>query len=237
MDSMTTAPLLTALEALHESHTGGMHTAMPGIVQSYDAETQLATVLPAVNFKIPRGPTLPLSPIDNVPVMFPFTAGFRMSFPIAEGDGVLLIFSEASLGNWIEGSGQVDPEDSSRFSMHDAIAIPGLWQPNMIPSLAADEDFLLVSKTGARIGGTSDGKLDFANDVSDMRTKLEEMYAQLVTLRQDLGQQCQAIAAAISSDVSFCINTASAVASASATHIAAVTELSELKTSLQELLK
>lgn len=184
---MSTAPLLVALEAWLENRLLTLHTNLPGIVESYDGhDKRTATILPAINFKIPRGPTLKHGPIPNVPVIFPSSNGFQMLFDIKPGDGVLLVFSEASMGNWMDGAGQVDPEDSTRFSMHDAIAIPGLWSTSKVPRLPSDGDFVLASSTGARMGGTSEGTLDLANEVTNLRAELDKLHDTIKAIREDL---------------------------------------------------
>lgn len=187
MDDMQVSPLIVAMETWFQGKLGGMHTSIPGIVESYDGhDKRTATILPAINFKVPRGPVLKYRPIPNVPIMFPSAGGFQMVFPIKPGDGVLLVFSEASMGNWMNGAGQVDPEDSTRFSMHDAIAIPGLWSSSKVPNLPSDGDFLLVSTTGARVGGTDGGLLDLSNDASDLRTEIEKIWDAVAAIRTDV---------------------------------------------------
>lgn len=183
---MSTSSLLTALEAWMDNRVLGIHTSVPGIVESYDEDTRTAVVLPAINFKIPRGPVLKHTPISNVPVMFPSSQGFQLTFKIQAGDGVILIFSESSMGNWMNGGGQVDPEDSTRFSMHDAIAIPGLWSVSKVPKLPVAEDFLLASATGVQVGGHKDGTIALRNEITSLKAELETLRNSVKAIRTDL---------------------------------------------------
>lgn len=180
--------LSDAVEAAIQAKFLGMHTMIPGVVESYAGhETRLATITPSIGIKIPRGPTLKLKPIQNVPMVFPSSKGFQFTFDIAPGDPVLLLFSEVSLGNWLNGTGgSADPEDSTRFSLHDAIAIPGLFPPRAPTGLPADGQFLLASKAGTRIGGTDSGTLDLSNKETDLRAELERLWDSLKSIREDI---------------------------------------------------
>lgn len=64
--------------------------------------------------------------ITNVPVVWPGAGGFRLTFPIAKGDTVLLVFADRSLDVWLAKGGEVDPADPRHHALSDAIAIPGL---------------------------------------------------------------------------------------------------------------
>lgn len=68
--------------------------------------------------------SLPVVP--HVPVLFPGAGAYRVTFPVAVGDSVLLAFSEASIDRWLATGNEVDPGDFSRFNLSDAVAILGL---------------------------------------------------------------------------------------------------------------
>lgn len=118
------------------SRLEGIHTCIPASIETYDAATRKASVRPLIRLRMGAGPLVEIPVIAGVPVVFPSSAAFALTWPLVAGDGVLLLFSEASLGNWLgsPGNGPVDPEDSSRFSLTDAIAIPGLHPYSAIPS-------------------------------------------------------------------------------------------------------
>ena len=102
-----------------------VHTCMPGIVKSFDASTNKATIQPALNKAFTTG-EMPMPILENVPMMFPGSGDFRFTFPIREGDYCLLLFSERSIDLWLSVGGQVTPNDRRKFDLSDAIAIPGL---------------------------------------------------------------------------------------------------------------
>lgn len=118
-----------------DSRLSDIHTSMPGKIVSYDESTNRATVLPLVKWqrKINNNLiTIDIPPIENVPVVFFRTTAFYLKFPIKKNDGCIIHFSESSIGNFLNGNGLVvDPEDPSKFSLTDAICVPGLWGGNL----------------------------------------------------------------------------------------------------------
>lgn len=124
-----------------ENRLKDLHTAMPGIVESFDAELQTATIQPAVKrvFKLDNGTKEVLTPSNlpiliNVPVQFPRGGGFSLTFPVAKGDECLLVFCERSFDNWHK-FGTIREPGARRFhSLSDATAFVGLSSiPNKVP--------------------------------------------------------------------------------------------------------
>ena len=58
-------------------------------------------------------------------MQFPGAGGYRITFPVAEGDTGLLLFAESSLDKWLVSGGTVDPEDDRRHDLTDAVFLPG----------------------------------------------------------------------------------------------------------------
>ena len=107
-----------------------LNVHLPGIVQSYDSQTQKAIVSPAIRrtFLNEEGEiaTEVIPPISDVPIAFPGSGEFGMTFPIKAGDTVLLMFSDLSIDVWLQRGSIVDPGDDRSHALSDAIAIPGL---------------------------------------------------------------------------------------------------------------
>jgi len=112
-----------------------VHTALPGIVEKFDTEQQLASVQPAIKrmLKTGRGEeereiivprNLPLC--INVPVVFPAGGGFHLTFPVKPGDECILMFCERSLDNWLDRGGVQEPSAKRFHALSDAFAIMGL---------------------------------------------------------------------------------------------------------------
>lgn len=140
-----------------ESRLLELHTAIPGKVISYDATKQTAEVLPVVQAAEPRedgGTTLTRLPsIPNVPVQWPRGGGYALHLPLAAGDHVLLVFSEAAIGHW-RASGEIAPPgDLRRGSLGYPIAIPGI-APDAAPLADAPANEGVINAPGVfRIGG------------------------------------------------------------------------------------
>lgn len=145
--------MLETLAAWQASQMEGVHTCLPGIFVSYEGHaTRRARVQPAVRLELGTGPILEIPPIDGVPVVFPSSSDASILFPIKAGDGCLILFSEAGIGNYLAGRGKVtDPDDQSRFSLTDAIAIPGLFPWRAVPKTNAPDNALWVGYKGASL--------------------------------------------------------------------------------------
>jgi hypothetical protein len=104
--------------------------AIPARVEKYTANPPKVDVKPLIKDTMvdDEGNQIAISVpiIQSVPVHFPGGGKFRITFPIAVGDEVLLIFSERSIDKWAVLGGEVDPKDPRRHALSDAIAIPGL---------------------------------------------------------------------------------------------------------------
>lgn len=113
-----------------ESAFVDVHTALPGRVKSYDASKQTADVEPMIRRAIRDtegkivNESLPVIP--NVPIAWMRGGGFIFHFPLAAGDFVLLIFSEAATAQWRESGTLSDAGDITRHGLSYAFAIPGI---------------------------------------------------------------------------------------------------------------
>jgi hypothetical protein len=111
--------------------TSEIRTALPGRVESYDAATHKASVLPLImdgwvdENGNRKGKPLPI--VNNVPVLMPSAQGVRIKLPVKVGDTVLLVFCGSSLDRWLERGGVIDPADDRRHDLNDAVAITGLF--------------------------------------------------------------------------------------------------------------
>lgn len=114
-----------------EERLADVHTAVPAKVTAYDAAKQQASVQVAVKTRdeLEDGTEVArsIAEIHGVPVVFPGAGAYAITFPVAAGDTVLLVFAERSVDRWLAGTGdEVDPADVRTFHVTDAIAIPGL---------------------------------------------------------------------------------------------------------------
>lgn len=170
-----------------------LNTCMPAVVRSYDAEKQTATVQPSFK-RLQTDPRKFVSrpEIDDVPVVFPRAGGRGIVFPIAEGDAVMLVFSQRSLDTWLDNGGEIDLKETRLHNINDAIAIPGLYSEGgaLVPQPIADGTELRGDKILIGNSGTSDEPMVLGNvlqtNLEDLITAIEDLIA-LITTGQAIG--------------------------------------------------
>jgi hypothetical protein len=133
---------------------GDTHTALPARVEEYYPDEQKIDAKPLIKRRVVGGDgselleELPIIP--DVPVAFPRNANFFLTFPLAAGDLVLLVFAERSLDKWLASTGEdTDPDEFRMHDLSDAVALPGLY-----PFSSAIKD---VDKEGMALGHDKDG--------------------------------------------------------------------------------
>ncbi len=115
-----------------------VHTAMPGRVESYDREKQVADVRPQLRRVIRRRdgsrvseelPVIPCVPVTQLRV-----GGFFIHLPIAVGDFGTLLFNEYDIGRWRSIGDVVDPGDTRRHRLSGPTFLPGMFpQADALP--------------------------------------------------------------------------------------------------------
>lgn len=136
-----------------------VHTSIPGVIVEYDRASQRATVQPAIAgaYVDPDTRDLvrePLPPIPDVPVAFPSGDGYSVTFDLAVGDRVLLVFSERSTEEFrATGDEGVEPGDLRRFDLSDAVAFPAALQfSEPVPAEGVATGALVVRGVEVKLG-------------------------------------------------------------------------------------
>ena len=125
-----------------------VHTAIPGTILSYDPKSGLASVRPAMKYTTPEGETIDYPDISGVPVVYQRYKGQQavMAFPVARGDGCLLVIAEQALDYWLYG--RMTSTDL-RFDLTNAICIPGLFtKGNGIAAEACQDNAIITEICG-----------------------------------------------------------------------------------------
>jgi hypothetical protein len=127
-------------------------TALPCIVESVNFAQQTIVAQPTiqgVTYDQNNNPTyvkLPL--LADVPLVFPSAGGFMITFPIAQGDEVLVIFSSRCIDAWWQLGGIQVPLEMRMHDLSDGFAIPGPKSvPNVFPSIN-NTDLQIRNKAG-----------------------------------------------------------------------------------------
>lgn len=196
-DEPRDATLEGLLDLLRQVTRDDLRVALPGRVTAYDAATQRASVQPLIkhaNLDETEQRVAKLLPeVHSVPVQFPGGGGMRITWPLAKGDTVLLVFASSSIARWKRTGGEVDPGDDRRHDLNDAIAIPGLHDFAHIPSTAPTD--AIVTHGDTRLGdpnatddkykvairATLDKFMDVLSGVTDTAGACEALHAALET--------------------------------------------------------
>ncbi len=106
-----------------------MFTCMPAIVVGVrELDKQKIDVQPVINRLDSDGYSIEYPTILSVPIIFPSSSTSSFTFPINQGDNVLLVFSQKGMDVFKSGDGTPnDPSDARSFDKRDAIAIPCVW--------------------------------------------------------------------------------------------------------------
>lgn len=149
------------LKAAVAEGTAAMHTVLPAIVVSYAQATQTisAQVVVQSRYRQVDGVLVAYTPpvISNIPVAFPSGDSWSITWPLAAGDPVLLVFAERSIDEWkATANAENTPRHLRRFNLTDAIAIPGARAPaDPIPAAGVDASALVVRGSLIKLGSAS----------------------------------------------------------------------------------
>ncbi|HLV68346.1 MAG TPA: Gp138 family membrane-puncturing spike protein [Polyangiaceae bacterium] len=152
-------PLAEVIRLAIESRLAEVHTCLPGRVVTYNPATQRAEVQLVIRSAVEAedGSTVHEDPpiIPNVPVAWMRGGGYSLQFPLAPGDHVWLMFSEAAMGHWRDTGAISNPGDLARHSLSYPIALPCIApDAQALPPTVGDEA-LLQCPGKLRIGGPS----------------------------------------------------------------------------------
>ena len=138
------------MAALKKDIFSSLHCALPGIVQSYDANTQTVSVLPVLRNREITPPA-----IQNVPVFFPGTKSSGVTWPVSAGDECLVVFADMDIDRWFETGEAGETASGRRHDLSDAFAFVGFRSaPGALKNLPGDPSFFGMTESGI------DAKLD-----------------------------------------------------------------------------
>lgn len=151
--------LPAALRFMLEQFAKTLNTCAPGHIRAYDAATRRATVQPALDLLKTDGSAMSAPLIPNVPVVWPSAGGWTFLAPLADGDPVLLVWSQRGLTGFKRAHGRALPDADHLFSLGDAIAIPGFGPATITPASTTGAvlqstdaaTFIALEPTGIRI--------------------------------------------------------------------------------------
>lgn len=143
-------------EYVYESQRN-IHTSIPGKIKSFDSDKCTATIETSGKFRKADGTYIDYPDITEVPVCLIQSSGQNcgMAYPIKEGDGVMVMFSEQQLDQWRDDE---EPDTELRHDLTSGMAICGLCPDgNKNMQGACDDDsVVLFNGDNAKITVKSD---------------------------------------------------------------------------------
>lgn len=157
-------PLSELLRMAIDDRLLGLHVAFPAKVTAYDATKQTVECVPQLNRSVPDGDgnfvSFPLPKLADVPLCFPRSSEFFITFPIEVGSFVFVICADRNIGKWREVGAQSDPGDLGTHTLDGAVAIPVGPFPTAGKLAGVSTTHLVIGKAGgtpaaaARVGDT-----------------------------------------------------------------------------------
>jgi hypothetical protein len=151
-----------------DSRLAGLWTALPGIIQSFNASALTCTVQPSISGKSrqPDGTVadvqLPL--LQDCPVVFPGGGGCILTFPLAAGDECLVVFASRCIDSWWQLGGVKGQAEVRMHDLSDGFVIPGpRSQPRKVTAASKTQ---LRTDDGTAIVEIENGKVRLKGNVT-----------------------------------------------------------------------
>jgi hypothetical protein len=119
-----------SLRLAMDDKASSMWTALPAIVTAVNLEANTVSVQPAIQGAVSDASgnvtnvNLPL--LVDVPIVFPSAGGFSLTFPIAAGDEVLVVFASRCIDTWWQSGGIGTQAEARMHDLSDGFAIAGI---------------------------------------------------------------------------------------------------------------
>ena len=141
-----------------------LHTAVPGAIESYSADTRRARVHIAIRDILTHKRRLDRGTLTDVPVLWPAVLGWSFHAKITAGTPVMLLFSERSIANFKRSFNVSDGAVGVQHAEGDAVAICGFGDHSIgAVAFEGDEAFCFQNKAGTRFIVAGDTGLRFWN--------------------------------------------------------------------------
>lgn len=174
---MSTPKLSTAIRSRVERRDRQAQTAFPAKVIGWKQATGVVELEPQfvetwVNRDGTRESEVGIATITNVPVCYPRSGDWSITFPIEPGSFGLVICTKYSLDQWRQQGDRIDPGDLRRFTMSGATFHPVNLHPDSSALSNVNTSFMILSQ-----GGTVDF-VALKKDVDDIKTMIDQIKTQ-----------------------------------------------------------
>lgn len=122
------------VQAALDGRQSEIWTAIPGVILGFDSVALTAVVHPSIQAQARSQAgdwiDVQMPVLLDVPIVFPGGGNWLMTFPLTEGDEVLLVFAARCIDSWFDQGAGSSPypgavqSDQRQHSLSDAFAIP-----------------------------------------------------------------------------------------------------------------
>lgn len=137
-------------------------TALPGIVVSFDASKMTCKIQPTIQLHLSaldgtkKWVSLPV--LVDCPVLYPGAGGFVLTFPIAAGDEVLMIFASRCIDSWWASGGVQSQAEFRMHDLSDGFVLPGpRSQPRVVQNINPNAIELRTENGGSYVSIAKNG--------------------------------------------------------------------------------
>lgn len=136
------------VDEMIEKRLETMWTVIPATVVSVDHAKYTCSIRPKVKLE---GEDLPI--LQDIPILAMKGGSSVILMPVAAGDVVLALFSKYALDNLLKDKKTTDHGDVRRFSINDAMVLPGLF--TSVESVPAHDSSKIVIVGNAQVIGNA----------------------------------------------------------------------------------
>ncbi len=164
--------LMAIAQGIKDDIMSSLHVAMPGIIVSFDADTQTAVVQTAIRRRVrhQKGVQHEADPLLlDVPVCFLGGGEHALTFPVTKGDECLVFFADHCIDAWFQSGGVQNQLMPRMHSISDGFALVGFRsKPRALRGFREDKpNFvggLLIDGKNLSESFTSEGALRLKQD-------------------------------------------------------------------------
>lgn len=176
LSSPTPPPLIELFNQWRQILLLNLNCVEVGSIVSWDKDKQTATVQVGV-LRLIGDQQVAYPVLTDCPVMVLSGGKGRLTFPIQAGDTCIILFNDRDLDNWFTTGAAAVPNSSRTHSLSDGLVIVGVRNlANKLPGISATDTEL---SQGNAVVGMDDHKISIRNDVTDLKTALDDLFSNL----------------------------------------------------------
>ena len=159
-----------AMRLVLDGRLSGLWTSIPGIVTKVDLTACTCEVQPAIQGTVEDengNKTLVNLPLlVDVPIFFASAGNFALTFPLAVGNEVIVVFAARCIDAWWQWGGVQRPMEARMHDLSDAFAFPArLSQPVKLTNISGTAAQLRTVDGTTYLELAADGKVKILGDV------------------------------------------------------------------------